>query len=422
MQDLICEPPSNDPPCATRRLWRKASPTEMAYIATRMLVVSRSVIEGTVTRAQFERAVAGLEARYGILRSVVVDGQFIERDADTRAVQSWLDAEPWSADAMFALLLNAELDTRKRIYSIHVIASRDALDVFFLSSHAITDATSLVELHACLAHLCDCIVRDVDPMLDAQPFPDPVDAAVERSQAALTTGAATHAASWSGDYAEIPMPAPRADGSFRRRLTRMAIGANDLQRIRLAAHTHGSSIHSLLLAAFALAIAEVAENRPRRILMRSAIDMRRRLEPHVSAELVFSAITGHITPIDNLDPSLFEIAKVIFDDIHAGVANGLIFQDYLNYAKAFGSKQQAPVALSVSDMQTIEFRWPVQRLKVRHFEYAAGWLKRFPNVSVSVFDGTLIANVVYVEDFVDPATMRAICESAACRLVSACRA
>jgi len=37
----------------------------------------------------------------------------------------------------------------------------------------VTDASSLIELHACLAHICDCIVRGVDPALDAQPFPDP---------------------------------------------------------------------------------------------------------------------------------------------------------------------------------------------------------------------------------------------------------
>lgn len=423
MQDLICEASSNGAVSAARRTWRKASPTEMAYIGTRMLVVSRSRIAGTVSRGQFERAIAKLEARYGILRSVVVDGEFIERVDNASALQSWLSADQWSADAMYAVLLDAGLDTRKRLYSVYVIASDDALDVFILSSHAITDASSLIELHACLAYLCDCIVRGVDPALGAQRFPDPVDAAVERSQASLPASKVNQSVSWPDDYVEIPLPAARDSGSFRHRLARMTIDADDVQRIRTAAHANGASMHALLLAAFALAIAEVAavkEGEPRKILMRSAIDMRRRLEPHVSPELVFSAITGHITPIDNLDQPLFDIAKIIFDDIHAGVANGLIFQDYLNYAKAFGSKQQAPVAMSVSDMQTIEFHWPTQQLKVTGFEYAAGWLKRFPNVSVSVFGGTLIANVVYVEDFVDPATMRAICDGARRRLISAC--
>jgi hypothetical protein len=420
MQDLTCEPSLSGETWTTRRTWRKASPTEMAYITTHMLVVSRSTIAGTVSRAEFERAVACLEERYSILRSIVVDGRFVERDDRTSAVQSWLDADEWSADALYAMLINAGLDTRKRIFSIHVIARDDALDVFMLSSHAITDATSLIELHACLAHICDCIVRGVAPKLDVQPFPDPVDAAVEHSNAALPASHARPPASWSGDYVEIPAPASRSDGSFRRRLARMSIDADDMQRIRTAAHVNGSSVHALLLAAFALAIRDANESGPSRILMRSAIDMRRRLEPHVSPELVFSAITGHITPIDDLDRPLFEIAKVIFDDIHQGVANGLIFQDYLNYAKAFGSKQQAPVALSVSDMQTISFHWPTQRLKVTGFEYAAGWLKRFPNVSVSVFGGALTANIVYVEDFVDPATMQAICETTARRLVSAC--
>ena len=73
-------------------------------------------------------------------------------------------------------------------------------------------------------------------------------------------------------------------------------------------------------------------------------------------------------------------------------------------------------------MQSVSFRRPRQRLKVTGFEYACGWLKRFPNVSVSVFDGTLVANSVYVEEFVDPAMMRAISESAVRRLIAACQA
>ena len=69
---------------ATRRVFRQASPTEMIYIATGTIVVSRSRIDGAVRREQFAKAVAYLEARYGILRSVVVDGYFVERMAGQR--------------------------------------------------------------------------------------------------------------------------------------------------------------------------------------------------------------------------------------------------------------------------------------------------------------------------------------------------
>ena len=56
-------------------------------------------------------------------------------------------------------------------------------------------------------------------------------------------------------------------------------------------------MHSVLLAAFALAIRETAPDSPRQILMRSNVDLRRRLEPHISTELVFSAISARVTPI-----------------------------------------------------------------------------------------------------------------------------
>jgi Phthiocerol/phthiodiolone dimycocerosyl transferase C-terminus len=405
----------------TRRIYRQASPTEMIYIATGTIVVSRSSIAGAVSREQFDRAVACLEARYGILRSVVEDGQFMERVGDRSAVEAWLPPDMCSLDAVYATLLNARLDPRVGVYAIHVIAHDDALDVFMLSSHAITDATSLIELHSCLAHFCDCVVRGVVPALDEQPFPSPVDAAVSHSLALLPAGLINDPPPYSGAFSEIPVRAPHDGGSLSHCLDRVVINADDVHRIGTASHAHGSSVHSLLLAAFALAIRDVAEGRPPQILMRSSVDMRRRLEPHVSAELVFSAITGHITLIPDLDRPLFDIAKLVFSDIHEGVANGRIFHDYLNYPKAFGNAQQPPVALNVSDMQAVKFHWPMERLKVTGFEYALGWLKRYPNVSVSVYDGTLVANTVYVQEFANPMTMRAVSERAVDILLSACQ-
>ena len=403
-----------------RRQFREASPTEMLYVATGLIVVSRSSIGGRVSREQFGKAVAYLEARYGILRSVVENGIFVERQDHRSSIETWLSSETCSADAVYARLLNAPLDTAANVYSIHVIADDDALDVFMLSSHAITDATSLIELHSCLAHMCDCVVRGIDPALGEQPFPSPVDAAVSRSLAVLPATRVSGPAVYSGQFAEIPMRSPYDSQPVNHRLERVVIGADDMHRISAASHAHGASVHAALLAAFALAIRDVAESRPRQILMRSSVDMRRRLEPHVSAELIFSAITGHITPIPDLDQSLFTIAKIAFDDIHEGVANGSIFRDYVNYPKAFGGTQQPPVALNISDMQAVTLHWPTERLTVTGFEYALGWLKKFPNVSVSVYDGMLVANTVYVEEFVDPAIMRVISEGVVKRLASVC--
>ncbi|QIO98554.1 phthiocerol/phthiodiolone dimycocerosyl transferase family protein [Bradyrhizobium symbiodeficiens] len=419
MQNIISGRTSKDQLKSAKRVYREASPTELIYIATKLIVVSRSSIAGTISREQFETAVAHLEARYGILRSAVEGGRFVERTDDRSSVESWLSADTCSADAVYATLLNSELDTQVKIYGIHVIADGDKLDVFMLTSHAVTDATSLIELHSCLAHICDCVVRGEAPSLEEQPFPNPVDAAVSQRLASLPADPVADPPSYPGEFAEIPMRAPHSQPA-NHRLDRIVIGADDTHRIHAASHAQGSSVHSLLLAAFALAIRDVMESGPRQILMRSSVDIRRRLEPPVSTDLVLTAITGHITPIPDLDQPLFDIAKLIFDDLHKGAANGCLFRDYVNYPKAFGSAQQPPVALNISDMQTVKFSWPMERLKVTGFEYACGWLKKFPNVSVSVYDGTLIANTVYVEEFVDPAVMRAISEGVVKRLVSAC--
>jgi len=409
MQNVGSEPASKA--ALQRRIHRQASPTEMIYIATGTIVVSRSSIAGAVSREQFDTAVGYVEACHGILRSVVEDGYFVERGDDAAAVAEWLSSDSCSAGALYAKLLNAELDTHARLYSIHVLVEDEGLDVFMLSSHAITDATSLVELHSYLAHMCDCVVRGVAPVLEERPFPSPVDAAVAQSLASLAIDGVREPAYASGVFAEIPMRAPYDGRPVNHRLERVILEANDVHRISSTSHANDSSVHSVLLAALALAIREVAEGRPGQILMRSTVDMRRRLEPHISTELIFSAVTGHITAIPDLDRPLLDIAKLVFQDIHQAVADGCIFHDYVDYPKAFGNPRQAPIALNISDMQTVQFHWPTERLRVTGFEYALGWLKKFPNVSVSVYDGTLIANIVYVEEFVDPAMMRSISES-----------
>lgn len=70
-------------------------------------------------------------------------------------------------------------------------------------------------------------------------------------------------------------------------------------------------------------------------------------------------------------------------------------------------------------MQNVIFRWHLKQLSVMGFEYALGWQKNFPNVSVSVYEGTLVANIVYVKEFIDPKVMRTISESFVKLLASA---
>jgi hypothetical protein len=385
------------------RIYRQASPTELIYIKTGTVVVSRSRIAGAISSEQFQSAVTHLEMHYPILRSIVQDEHFVERQDDASSVEAWLPSKISSADAVYAKLLNAQLDTSVQMYTIHVIADEEKIDVFMLSSHAVTDATSLIELHSCLAHIRDHVVRGEMPALEQQPFPNAIDAAVSDILKSLPADRAGKGPiSYSGVLAEIPARAHNDGRPVKHRLERVVINADDVHRISTASHQHGSSVHSLLLAAFALAIRDAAPHKPSQILMRSNVDIRRRLEPHVSTELVFSAISARITLIPDLNRPFFEIARHIYSDIHESVSDGSVFDEYLNYPKTFGSPQQAPVALNISDMQLVAFRWSTEKLKVTGFEYALGWLKKFPNVSVAVYGGTLIANLVYVEDFADP--------------------
>lgn len=393
---------------AVPRSFRAMSATEAIYIKTATQVVSRSRVRGRVTRPQFETALAQLEARYEILRAVVEAGHFVEKPPSDRTPLAWLSGAETNAAELYDRLLNADLDLTRSIYSVHVIDGTDGLDIFLLTTHAVTDATSLVELHSFLIFFCDCAVRGLTSEIAGQPFPPHIDDAVDRCLALLGDAAqpALPPVAYGGDFLLLPMHgAANPAGPVRHRLECMVVEPEDMARLIEASHRHGVSVHSLLMAALALAIRDLAAGAARQILVRSSIDLRRRLEPHLSTELVFSAITGHVTYLADTGQCIYAIARTIFADIHDGSTNGKILNDYKNYPRAFGDPRDVPVAINVSDMGKVAFHADIRQLTATGFEYALGWLKKFPNVSVSIFDGKLIANAVYVEDFIAPERM-----------------
>jgi hypothetical protein len=194
-------------------------------------------------------------------------------------------------------------------------------------------------------------------------------------------------------------PRDSAPVSLRHRIHRLVIEAAEMAHVVAAAHRHGVSVHCLLAAAFARAIQELSEVAASRILLRCSIDLRRRLEPHVSTELVLSAVTAHATLVEDMSGSIFEIARVVHDDIQASTSDGRIFRDYQNYPKAFGTPQDMPAAINISDMGRVAFHADMQVLKAAGFDYATGWLKPYPNVSVTIYEGRLVANTAYIEAY-----------------------
>lgn len=393
---------------AAPRSFRAMSATEAIYIKTATQVVSRSRVRGRVTRQQFETALAQLELQYEILRAVVVEGHFVEKPASAGTPLEWLASSTTGAAELYDRLLNADLDLTRSIYSVHVIDDTDGIDIFLLTTHAVTDATSLVELHSFLIHLCDYAVRGRTPEIPGQPFPPHIDDAVDHCLALLGDAAqpALPPADYSGDFLLLPKHGTVIPGQpVRHRLECMVVEPEDMARLAAAGHSHGVSVHALLMAALALAIRDVAEASTGQILVRSSVDLRRRLEPHLSTELVFSAITGHVTYLADTEQPIYALARTIFEDIHTGSTNGRILNDYKYYPKTFGDPRDVPVAINVSDMGRVAFHADITQLTAAGFEYALGWLKKFPNMSVSIFEGRLIANTVYVEEFVAPEHM-----------------
>jgi len=398
----------------TARRFREPSATEAIYIRTATQVISRSLIDGGITETQFRAALARLETAFVILRAKIEAGHFVERSPGEAAPLRWLNAAQMTADEVYDDLLNTTLDLARSIYAISVLDHGARFEVFMLSSHSVTDATSLVEVHSALIYLCDCVVRGAEPAIGVQAFPETIDDAVARCLDALGVDeTAVAAPAWEGPFLHLPMliaADAAAPDRARHRVERTIIEPAAMRPVVEAAHSHGVSVHALLGAAFAKAIAVLSGGEGQQIGIRSAIDMRRRLDPHVSVDLVFSAVTAHVTWIETVEVSIFEIAKAIFADIHTGDAEGRIFLDYRNYPKAFGSTRNDPAAISISDMGKIAFHAAIETLTPTGFEYAAGWMKRYPNVSITIVEGRLVATMTYVEAFIAPAVMRQLGE------------
>jgi hypothetical protein len=389
--------------------FRAPSATERIYLTTGTQVISRSTLAAApggaaVTAAVVAAALGDLEARYPILRAAVVEDHFVARPAEAPRPLHRLPAGG-DPDAAYAALIARRLDLVRGLYEAHVAETAEGVDVYLLSTHAITDATALVDLHAHLAFLVDCRVRGVTAAADEQAFPPDIDEAVDRGLAAhgLDPAGAAPALDLSGAFLTLP---ERSAGPAERRfrLERLVLAPKHTRHIAAAAHGHGVSVHAVLVAAFALAIRDLAPAPAASILMRSSIDLRRRLEPHIHPGLVLSAITGHVTRIDGVgaadetdreEAALVAVARAVFDDIRARTADGTIFYDYRNYPKSFGAAREAPVALNISDMRTIAPAFPLEAVRLAGFEYATALGKRYPNVSVAILDGRLVATIAY---------------------------
>jgi hypothetical protein len=201
------------------------------------------------------------------------------------------------------------------------------------------------------------------------------------------------------------MPSP-----VRHRFERFTAGPDVMRAVAEASHRHGVSTHAVVAAAFARAIGRLSGLEGLPILIRCSIDMRRRLDPHVPVDLVFSAITAHVSRIESVEGSIFDIARAIFDDIHEGTRDGRIYQDYQRYPKSFGNTRDGVTALNISDLGNVAFHAATETLQPTGFEYATGLRKRYPNVSITIFEGRMVATATYIEAFIAPEVMQQLAE------------
>lgn len=212
----------------------------------------------------------------------------------------------------------------------------------------------------------------------------------------------TGEAEYTGSFLQLPaLPGADARPELRHRLHRLVIEADDIGPAIDLSHAHAVSLHCLLAAVFGRAIQQLSEVESNRILLRCSVDLRRRLEPHLSTDLVFSAVTAHATLVEDMSLPIFAVARAVHDDIQASTRNGRVFMDYQSYPKSFGRPQDMPAALNISDMGRVAFHGAIEHLRPIGFDYALGWAKPYPNVSVTIHDGRLVANTTYLDSVID---------------------
>jgi hypothetical protein len=132
---------------------REENANEAAFIQSNTQVVSRSTVHGHITKDQFARALHYLERKYAILNVADALGSFVERSKHYHNIIAW--AFNIQCEEIYGTLLNFKLDTSVSLYSIQVVEYPNSFDIYIVISHALADATSIVDLHNDLILFCD---------------------------------------------------------------------------------------------------------------------------------------------------------------------------------------------------------------------------------------------------------------------------
>jgi hypothetical protein len=294
------------------------------------------------------------------------------------------------------------------LYSVFVVHYKESFDMYTITSHALADATSLINLHNDLILFCDYIVQNIPITDEIQPLNPGIDPYLERSISSLKKELPmigdTH---FRGLFAQLPTK-PTQGCPFG--IYRFNIPHNELQPILTACHNTGITLHSLLVASFALAIRELSRYKSNQILMRSSIDLRRRVTPPLSKKIFFTAVTGHNTYIEDLSLGILNIAKWVMQDIRKSSVDGTIFEDF-KYTFQLSSTRENPIALNISNLGIIELS-DATYLKHQSFEYAAGSKKTYPVLCITINPTGLKATITYINGSISAELVKRLCELA----------
>lgn len=386
---------------------RKASVTESIFISSQTQVISRSTVSGSLDISSFYTGLRYLESKYEALRCCILkqdnDFFFVHKPENATTKMIILDPADIAVDAVYRRLLGIKLDLAAELYRLYILQHGNLCEIFMLTSHAITDAQSLITLHGDLVCFLEQISLGILPQINLQPFAEDIDAIIARY---LKSFDSTSVACFGNKEAPaVGLLHLRADNALSSEVghefTQLLIEPLLLKHVLDCCHKKNISVHSLLTAVFAHAFRQIREEDSvdEHIIIRSSADLRRRIKPAVATNLIQTAATAY-TILLNTNNTLWDIANHVSDYIYQANRCNAIVYGHLEYCQNFAAvaiKQN--YAINLSNIGSVP-KPKTNKLSMLGFEYALGWNKAAPSVSISTFANRMIINLTFLPRFI----------------------
>ncbi|MBC3840797.1 protein kinase [Streptacidiphilus sp. 4-A2] len=316
---------------------RQLCPSEVLYVAQRSRAVLSCSVRGDLDEGLFAEAFAAKLAEHPSLRCRIADedGQLVLQPLAEHEVPGLL-VRQLGADS-FIEEFNTPLPVGGPLVRAVLLRGEGGGEygVVLSVDHTITDGHSAIALfNAWWRGYTRLVEGGSPPAADhhgSQPVPvtDLLPAASEQETQEYLDSRIERARGRRLDFlpyqaAGIELPAGERELTIRR----IQLPAEQTARLRQAAKEHRVSVHGLVAAAALLAVQRQLGPEARTLGLLSPVDLRTRLDPPLSPEVMVPAVASCVDVLEvtaQSDP--VALARQVNDDLHAAIGRGDFLQE-----------------------------------------------------------------------------------------------